>query len=94
MELELQLTLGVLLQEANRLLPGKAEILSLCSKAWSDVTYLDEIHNVSYKESLSDEQKREVNTKAIGYCEQVPHTYIGTAVSFDPGDKGYVSCGL
>eukprot|EP00884_Botryococcus_braunii_P006378 jgi/Botrbrau1/15741/Bobra.4_1s0109.1 len=57
-------------EEANRLMPGQSEILSLCSKAWSDVTYLDEIHNIPHKEQLSDEQKREVNTKAISYCEE------------------------
>ncbi len=68
---KIQLILVSVVQEANRLLPGRPEILSLCSKAWSDVTYLDEIHNIPYKETLTDEQKREVNTKAISYCEEV-----------------------
>lgn len=63
----------VWVQEANRILPGQSEILSMCSKAWSDMTYLDEIHRLPHKEVLTDEQKRDVNTKAISYCEQVRH---------------------
>jgi hypothetical protein len=54
-------------QEANRLMPGDSNTLALCSKAWSDITYLDDIK----REKLTDEQKREVNAKAITYCEQV-----------------------
>lgn len=46
----------------------------MCSKAWSDLTYLDEIHRLPHKEVLTDEQKRDVNTKAISYCEQVGHS--------------------
>lgn len=48
-------------------MPGDSNTLALCSKAWSDITYLDDIK----REKLSDEQKREVNAKAITYCEQV-----------------------
>lgn len=50
-------------QEILKLMPESCEHLALCSKAWSDATYLDEIHN-KFKEPLSNQMKKEVNMKA------------------------------
>ena len=60
----------MLLQEILKILPDSCQHLSLCSKAWSDATYLDEIHN-QFKEPLSNADKRDVNLKAKQYAEKV-----------------------
>jgi hypothetical protein len=57
------------LQEANKLVPNVGDTVCLVAKAWSDVCYLDEI----FKERLTDQQKRDVNMKAIKYSRQVLH---------------------
>lgn len=57
-------------QEAAKLMPGSFWHLSLCSKAWSDLTYMDEIQG-KYREGLSSSDKREVNEKALEFSSQV-----------------------
>lgn len=52
------------------MLPNSFEHLALCSKAWSDATYLDEIPG-QFRERLTDQMKREVNEKALEYSRQV-----------------------
>ena len=51
-------------------MPGSCQHLALCSKAWSDVTYMDEIQG-RFREKLTNEMKRDVNEKAIEYSIQV-----------------------
>ena len=64
-----------------KLLPESCEHLALCSKAWSDATYLDEIHN-KFKEPLSNQMKKDVNMKArelaIKVCAR--HAFIRPAL--------------
>lgn len=57
------------MQEAARLLPKSDWHLSLCSKAWSDLTYMDEIEG-QFKEDMNDQIKRDVNEKAFEYSAQ------------------------
>lgn len=54
-------------QDANKLVPNVGETLCLAAKAWSDVCYLDEIH----QERLTAQDKRNVNVKAMEYAKQV-----------------------
>ena len=59
-------------------MPGSCQHLALCSKAWSDVTYMDEIQG-RFREKLTTQMKRDVNEKAIKYSIQVPnHTWLQT----------------
>lgn len=67
------------MQEILKILPDSCEHLALCSKAWSDATYLDEIHTSKFKEPLSIQNKRDVNLKAKEYAEKVEnwhHFYV------------------
>lgn len=63
-------------QEAAKLMPGSYWHLSLCSKAWSDVTYLDEVQS-KFREPLTVQMKREVNEKALQYSSKVPSCALG-----------------
>lgn len=55
------------IQDADKLVPNVVDTVCLAAKAWSDVCYLDEI----FKERLSDQDKRDVNSKAIEYSKKV-----------------------
>lgn len=56
-------------QEAIQLEPS-SQNLARCSKAWSDLTYMDEIQG-KFHEPLTHEAKRHFNEKALAYSKQV-----------------------
>lgn len=58
------------MQDANKLVPNTVDTLCLAAKAWSDVTYLDEIETIK-RERLSIQDKQNVNLKAMEYAKQV-----------------------
>ncbi|BDA42221.1 probable regulator of microtubule dynamics protein 3 [Coccomyxa sp. Obi] len=56
-------------EDANKLVPNTVDTLCLAAKAWSDVTYLDEIET-NKREGLSIQDKQNVNLKAMEYAKQ------------------------
>jgi len=65
-------------------MPLSCQTLALCSKAWSDTTYLDEIKG-AFREKLTDDMKRSANEMGVAYSEKVPPPHpsaVGTAAIF------------